>query len=84
MLVLAARRERAAWLEYRRETVGKARAAQQQRRYGTYVRLAERSANPKTQAEIQAIAEHLHARRMRARARADRARAQGYGRPREG
>jgi len=76
-LVLDARRRRAAWLECRRETAGKARAAQQQRRYGTYLRLAERQR--KTPAEIQGIAQAIHARKARARARADRARAQGYG-----
>ena len=80
-LILAARADRRAWQEQHRETAGKARAAQQQRRYGTYARLAERAHNPKTAAQIQAIAEDHHARRLRARLRADKARAQGYGHP---
>jgi len=77
MLILAARRDRAAWIERRAEKAEQARSVREAKRYNTYARLAARPR--KTLAEVQAIAEEAWRRRMRARARADRARAQGYG-----
>ena len=49
------------------------------RRAEVYYRLNAASRNPKTPAEIEAIAKEMKARKARARARANRARAQGYG-----
>ncbi len=81
-LILAARRDRTAWLERRTEKAGKAQAARQKRVYGTYARMAVRFR--KTAVEVQAITEEAWARKMRARVRADKARAQGYGHARGG